>query len=1197
MQGIQAVRFNITDVYGHLRRQDHVRPEEDMRRLASAIRPFISHIHSAILSNQVLDSKAFVSEIKLVIIEQLMLLEDEEKSLLINLIAEQFNSNISDPILSSNLDQTQQKSLKLAIFSAFQALNISDQLELNTQDLFSSYKELYLNPTTQGIAQECFDKVEADKKQDFVTLCLNHNILTVVHPYIHTIPKAHWTVFIKDILDGISCFSEDFLQIDTLIMSITETYNLKQPAHVRRVIDAFETLPPENKRFNQFLQFLIRPYNEPVIEVAAEMREAEGAEGFNVHFGSRDARTVDAVLKLENVVSEHIAADASDEAESVQAAFRHLMEKFDSWALEFPGKAPRVRKAFGLEACPGFQPLLQLGEPIKGHHFTLNGYDMNGMVLLSRLQVFIENFEREGVYSCQSDDQKNTAYHDLFSALDDCLNDYGSLVCNQGKTQRLVVSVLQGRLEDVDIDQFVVSQADAGVNVLSPSQAIDQFFLSEENRDYNWHTLLVKAKKFIMQNPLVEARSFYEELFKFAQLSIPDVGEPAEDGELSNFPESLRAATEEGRFDDLMIKTYINYICANLTEDNTVNNYLFKLFDWITDEEMPGFRRRDIYTSKLFETILSIDSSKLEDAFKVLEIVYDQASPDFEESVNFLLNHQDKLSDLVKAYNILFDKIGEDNTADILAILLSFEKPGAEYLAKNACILAEGEDSDNQIILLDFLVQVPSMQWPTLANAGNILTDDLQEGEDKCLYLEVLLKVEPQNRLTFANKIAPVIDGYSIEDALIILNILSKSPVSNYDQSIEDIIAFFQLRSKVDIAYEEQTSRQLVDMNLNKFVDRNSYETLRELNLLSEILTVDELSLLLHSMANMPTHHEELPEILQSIREQKVADDQNQCHLISMAFQLSNLYPKSSSIVLKFAIENGGIYETISTKLEGNAEELRSNLFFYSNLIDSAKNELTLNLLLQNNAETGLRLMNMLNQIANNLSPDQVRSITAILSNLTLAQQEEYIGNLALFSVNLEPKETVYMSNFLIRLSNPRALDLIRQTLFGLSAREKINFLSLSENLLWGEGRACTATEESYLNFILNQPSSKRLSVLSLFRKLNASNAISRKVVQVLNVSVTANFHVLALQMLYKLPKEAQHAFLKAIYNAKPKQFSPYREEQFLMSLYTLMKTDKEPKIAKVLKLALSTNMSKGSSFYKVGSSVILKLSTHLTRH
>ena len=99
----------------------------------------------------------------------------------------------------------------------------------------------------------------------------------------------------------------------------------------------------------------------------------------------------------------------------------------------------------------------------------------------------------------------------MISALSDSYDDFNLKVCNQGKTQRLVVAVLQGRLAGVNIEGD-------GVSVSTP-EAIRMFFNMEAHKKIGeFKDLMEAANQFCDDHTLVNRDSFIAEIEKYAEV-------------------------------------------------------------------------------------------------------------------------------------------------------------------------------------------------------------------------------------------------------------------------------------------------------------------------------------------------------------------------------------------------------------------------------------------------------------------------------------------------------------------------------------------------------------------------------------------------------------------------------------------------------------------------------------------------------
>ena len=143
-------------------------------------------------------------------------------------------------------------------------------------------------------------------------------------------------------------------------------------------------------------------------------------------------------------------------------------------------KTLALKALFGpREAFDNFPPLLD------EERFSCKGFSLTGKELIGRLWGFISGCEKNNQDECK--EGMLTALSKSFEG--------GNLVCNQGKTQRLLFAVLQGRLEGVQIDDLAP--------VLTPDQAFGLFFADERRRGIqDKQELLREADRFLQENPI-----------------------------------------------------------------------------------------------------------------------------------------------------------------------------------------------------------------------------------------------------------------------------------------------------------------------------------------------------------------------------------------------------------------------------------------------------------------------------------------------------------------------------------------------------------------------------------------------------------------------------------------------------------------------------------------------------------------------
>jgi hypothetical protein len=221
-------------------------------------------------------------------------------------------------------------------------------------------------------------------------------------------------------------------------------------------------------------------------------------DGINVHNGQRDDKTR-AALEL---LWKHT------KGLEIEKHFRSCLSYLQG--LPESGKKTLALKALSgpREAIDNFPPLLDK------ESFSCNRFSLTGKELIGRLWGFISGCDENNQHECKEG---------MVTALSTSF-EHGSLVCNQGKTQRLLIAVLQGRLEGVQIDDLAP--------VLSPDQAL-RFFLDDKQRQLinKKEDLLAKANRFLEDNPIVHRESFMAKLEDYWKFREPEQEEAVQGGD------------------------------------------------------------------------------------------------------------------------------------------------------------------------------------------------------------------------------------------------------------------------------------------------------------------------------------------------------------------------------------------------------------------------------------------------------------------------------------------------------------------------------------------------------------------------------------------------------------------------------------------------------------------------------------------
>ena len=127
---------------------------------------------------------------------------------------------------------------------------------------------------------------------------------------------------------------------------------------------------------------------------------------------------------------------------------------------------------------------------------------LEGKELIARLWNFISSLDPN---------ERPIAKEGILTALSDSFAPSGDRVCNQGKTQRLCISVLQGRLPGVQIDDLEIPNPDLATS-------LTLFFANEERRGMEPHQLREQARLYCDQNPLVAREEFLAQVEEVIRL-------------------------------------------------------------------------------------------------------------------------------------------------------------------------------------------------------------------------------------------------------------------------------------------------------------------------------------------------------------------------------------------------------------------------------------------------------------------------------------------------------------------------------------------------------------------------------------------------------------------------------------------------------------------------------------------------------
>jgi hypothetical protein len=260
---------------------------------------------------------------------------------------------------------------------------------------------------------------------------------------------------------------------------------------MRRVTRANDQLRqdfPDRNNDMEYLQRLILllelPLNQPIPPLRGGMAAAAlGGYGINVHDMGRDAATRQAFQTLKEAQSQ-VTEEQIKEGSRLCIQYLESLNTLNSQRALHVLRGERTAGEF-------FGPFL-----------SEIGMDTNGAEVLGRLWLFIEGIADE-------QDQAN-AKASLVKALSDSIEEYNCRVCFPGKTQRLFVAILQGRLQGVIVDGRAI--------VPTPAEAMQIFFTSENHRLITTRAeLLAAAETCCNENLHVDRVAFLEEIRRYAQ--------------------------------------------------------------------------------------------------------------------------------------------------------------------------------------------------------------------------------------------------------------------------------------------------------------------------------------------------------------------------------------------------------------------------------------------------------------------------------------------------------------------------------------------------------------------------------------------------------------------------------------------------------------------------------------------------------
>ncbi len=282
----------------------------------------------------------------------------------------------------------------------------------------------------------------------------------------------------------------DSLQICLIIGTVANAGN-ERAGRMQRVLHQIQDLANglENEAIlHRMLVILETPLNQPIPPFCAGMAElaAQGHNAIDVHHGSRDAKTREAI----ELLRKH---QGLLNPTRISAAVEEFKQYLNAYAGDSAIKNTAQQALHGPPENEDWAPLLN------NAIYTIdNGrLSISGEELIARLWIFANE-------QSEKKEQENCRFG-IIKALSDSI-EHGRRVCPPGQTQRQIVAVLQGRLKGVNVDgvRKTTNELVAGLIV--------------ENKGAGRAQLIQAAGVFLDRNPDVDRDAFMIELNEYMRL-------------------------------------------------------------------------------------------------------------------------------------------------------------------------------------------------------------------------------------------------------------------------------------------------------------------------------------------------------------------------------------------------------------------------------------------------------------------------------------------------------------------------------------------------------------------------------------------------------------------------------------------------------------------------------------------------------
>lgn len=266
---------------------------------------------------------------------------------------------------------------------------------------------------------------------------------------------------------------------------------------VNRVIQTLQhwprqTLTPHLAKF-MVLRLLQRERDQAMIE---QQPLGQPVIGVNVHAGNRDQKTIQALnllKELQGPVPQNL----------IDAAVNEFID--------------HLQHAVGISDEVRQRAQYALDGPHNGDDFGsllsdayCNSYQISGREVIARHWIFATTYRDPSDDDILNSQERENAKLGMLTALDQSYM-YGQRICGEGKTQRLVINVLQGRLAGVSVDEIP--------DIVSTFAAMEMFFNIARHQAIESRTLLLlEADQFCRENGAINRDGFMAEMNSYADM-------------------------------------------------------------------------------------------------------------------------------------------------------------------------------------------------------------------------------------------------------------------------------------------------------------------------------------------------------------------------------------------------------------------------------------------------------------------------------------------------------------------------------------------------------------------------------------------------------------------------------------------------------------------------------------------------------